>query len=122
MRNRVSDVFGPAADCPSDEDLLKRSDASGDAAGKELWERHLATCPYCTARLELFRTFESGKPAVEEQQAVGAIVAVLRRNSPAHPEPWWSRMWRPRILAPAVLILAAASVLMIINLNPRGRS
>lgn len=119
MRNTTSDVFGPSADCPSDQDLLTGLHAPADAA-TESRERHVTACPYCTARLELFRTFESGKPARDEEQVVSAIVSRLRRESPARPQPWWYRLSRPRILAPAALVLAAASVLMVVNIKPRS--
>lgn len=118
MRNTIPDMFGPSANCPSDDDLLNGFQAS--AAAKGSWQLHVADCPYCTARLELFRSFESAKPSKEEQQVVSAITARLHRDSPARPQPWWQRMWRPRVLAPAALVFAAAAVLMVVNLDRRN--
>lgn len=86
---------------------------------KQDCERHLAGCAYCSSQVALFRSFESAHPSPDERDAVASIVSQLRKNSPAAPEPWWAKIWRPRILAPAAIGLAAPSVIIIANLHPK---
>ena len=119
VASELSEIFGPGTDClPVDE--LVRGLESGDGNEKQRHEQHLTACAYCSSQLTLFRTFESAKPSPEEQAAVHKIVSRLRKNSPAADESWWSRLWRPRILIPAAVSLAAASIMLVTTITPRS--
>lgn len=108
MSNNLTGIFGPTPECPSIDELAKPDH-----------EQHLDACAYCSSQLALFRNFESGEPATEESEAVEAIVSRLRRSSPAAPESWWSRIWRPKVLAPTAIALAAASLALTVYVNSR---
>lgn len=119
---KLSEAFGPTASCPPTQELILALDEPGENEASGACRRHLQACAYCTAQVALFRSFESAQPAPAEREAVAAIVARLRKRSPAAAEPWWAKLWRPRFLAPAAIALAAASVLVISNLPPRPGS
>jgi hypothetical protein len=108
-------MLGPTPECIPIEDVVTLLDLPPGAALRVDCERHVAACVWCSTELALYREFQTAEPKPEERQAVSAIVARLRKNSPAAPEPWWSRIRRPRFLAPAAVALAAAAVLLVVN-------
>jgi len=120
VANKLSDIFGSTAECPPVEELVKALEAPRTGETRAACEQHIASCAYCSAQLALFRNFETAQPKSEERAAISAIVSRLRKESPASVEPWWSRIWKPRILAPAAIALAAASVMIVVNVHPGG--
>jgi hypothetical protein len=111
MSNNLTDIFSPTPECPSIDELAKPDH-----------RQHLAACGYCSSQLALLRNFESGEPASDESEAVAAIVSRLRKDSPAASESRWSRITRPKVLAPAVIALAAASLVLTVYVNSRTSS
>lgn len=111
MENNLPDIFGPTSECPSIDDLAKAHH-----------RQHLSTCAYCTSQWALFRNFESGEASSDESEALATIVSRLRKDSPVAPEPWWTRIWRPKVLAPAMIAVAAASLILTAYLNSRTSS
>jgi len=106
-------------ECIPIDRIVKILEQPAGAAERRNCEAHLASCPHCSTELALYRQFESGEPTASERRDVGAIVARLQKDSPAAPESWWSKIWNVRVLTPAAVALAAASVFLL--LNPRSR-
>ena len=117
MSTDLSDIFGPTPDCLPLDDLVQRLEAPAGAEERVHCEQHLAQCTYCASQVALFRGFQSDEPLPQERAALQHIVSRLRKNSPAAPQRWWSRLLKARFLAPAAIGLAAASVLIVANLN-----
>ena len=119
MGNKLSDIFGPTPGCLPLDELVKTLEGARGGDVKRASEQHIKTCPNCSAEIDLLRSFESATATPEERDAVSAIVSRLRKSSPAAVESWWARIWRPRILAPAAISLAAAAVLIVVGVRPR---
>lgn len=117
MANRIQEVFRPRAECPPVEELVLMLEGSSGREQKRSCEEHVAHCIRCEAEVALFRRFESGQPGREEREPVEAIVARLRKQSPAKPVRWWREVWRPRILMPASVALATLAVVIAINVE-----
>ena len=117
MANRIEEVFRPRAECPPIEELVLTLEGGSDPVQKQICEEHVAHCVRCAAELALFRRFESGRPDSDEREPVAAIVARLRKESPAKPVAWWREMWRPRILMPASVALATLAIVIAINVE-----
>ena len=117
MANRIKEVFRPRAECPPVEELVLMLEGSSGREQKRSCEEHVAHCIRCEAEVALFRRFESGQPGREEREPVEAIVARLRKQSPAKPVRWWREVWRPRILMPASVALATLAVVIAINVE-----
>jgi hypothetical protein len=100
-------------ECPPLIELLK------DAAGNGVMSQHVSRCPHC--RAELAMALKMDEPA--DAAAVDFIAKRLsqvnwaaagRTGVIAKPESLWSRLTRPRILAPAALCFASLLVLVAI--------
>jgi hypothetical protein len=121
VANRMEDIFQSSAECPRLEELLAALEGDLGLESKRTCEDHVTHCVRCSAEIGLFRRFESAQPARDERQPVAAIVAQLKKNSPAKPTAWWLSMWRVlwqgRILMPASVALAALAILVTINME-----
>jgi hypothetical protein len=106
-------VFEAREGCPSIEEL---------AADQNRFRQHVSECAHCSAELALLRSFESGQASAAERPAIAQIVAELKKNSPAKQESWWQKMWRPRVLVPLAVGLAAAALVIVMNVPRPGNS
>jgi hypothetical protein len=117
VANRIEEVFRSRAECPPIEELVLMLEGGSGPEQKQSCEEHVAHCVHCEAELALFLRFESGQPGREEREPVAAIVARLRKQSPAKPSAWWREVWRPRILMPASAALATLAIVIAINVE-----
>jgi hypothetical protein len=116
-------AFQRTSECLEIDELVGVLDGA-DEQHKRRVESHIAGCAHCRTELALFRGFESAVVRPEEQRDVDAIVASLRKRSPAAPEPWWKSIWwksiwKPRLLMPAGLATAAAMIAIMIGIQHR---
>jgi hypothetical protein len=111
-------AFQRTSQCLGIDELVTALDGA-DEQHKRQVESHIAECAHCRTELALFRGFESAQVRPEEQRDVNAIVASLRKRSPAAPEPWWKSMWKPRLLMPAGLATAAAMIAIMVGIQHR---
>ena len=121
--NKLAAALGPAADCMEIDQLAAALEGRRGEEPRSQASAHVANCTYCRAELALLQEFESPAIQAEEQSAVDAIAARLRRTSPAAPLPWWKglleQFWTPRILAPVSIGFAALFVAITIGIQSR---
>ena len=80
MNDRLRSALGRTAECPGVETL---AEARNDAKV----QRHLETCSFCRAELQLLQEFEAAEPLESERASVDWIVNRLRQpESAAAPE------------------------------------
>jgi hypothetical protein len=120
MDRNLSDLLGPSPQCIPIDEMVVSLEAPAGSEMRRQCEHHLASCANCSTELALYRQFESAQPSAEESEAVQKIVTRLRKHSPAVSESWWSRIWKPRVLAPA-LAVAAAAIALIVMVDVRSR-
>ena len=120
MERSLSDFLGASPHCISINEIVASLEAPPDSERRRRCENHLASCASCSTELELFRQFESAQPSAEEANAVREIVRRLRKDSPARREPWWSMIWKPRVLATSLAAAAAVvALVVVVDVKPR---
>src|SRR5579871_2729048 len=115
----LAKMLGPTGDCmPLDELVMRLEQPEGSEVRRQC-EQHIASCAFCSSELALFRQFESAEPGPGEREAVAAIVEKLRNRPLAERKSVWSWLLQPKIFTPAIVAVAAACVVLVVNLNTR---
>ncbi len=121
--NKLAAALGPTVDCMEIDQLAAVLEGRHGEESRSKASAHVANCTYCGTELALLHEFETPAIQAEEQAAVDAIAARLRKTSPSAPLPWWKglldQFWTPRILAPVSLGFAALFVAITIGLQSR---
>lgn len=122
-RPQLRSALGPGDDCPPIEQLELLLDTA--AGAPSVLARHVESCAYCRAELDLLRRFQSEDLDESEKEPVRLVTERLAARAgqifPGRPpaaarEPWWRTFWAspwPRAAAFAmagVLIVVAVSL------------
>ena len=132
-QERFKETLARSTDCATLDELAALADPTLAAPSRARVSVHVATCERCEMELLLLKEFESASPRPEEEAAVAWIVGRLRRRfretrfaaivpvPDAHEEEKrvWRRLFRRRPLGAMGFALAAAMVVLAVNLELR---
>jgi len=132
-RQRFKETLAPSPACATLEELSALLDAALPAPSRARVAVHVAACERCEMELALLKEFESAAPRPEEEATVDWIVGRLRRRfrearagsvravPDAHEEEegFWQRVFRIRPVSALGFGLAAAMLLVAVNLEWR---
>jgi hypothetical protein len=130
---QLKEALAPSSACATIEELAALADASLAAPLRSRIAAHVASCERCEVELALFKEFESASPRAEEQAAVEWIVTRLRRrfrearvaaveavpDTHEEEEGFWGRLFRLKPMSAVGFGLAAAMLLVAVNLELR---
>jgi hypothetical protein len=118
-RKILARALAPGKECPP----IERFEVciEGDTIPPDL-ARHLESCAYCRAEVDLLRSFFSPPRDEAEAEAVRLISERLYSPRVLVPErsgPWWKRVFQARWLSPAVVTAAGLLIAVAVGVQWR---